>query len=125
MRKKLLMTVLAGSILFSPLSTFGFDTIGVSTGAITGWGFLMDAGTAIIELANLALAYTRKDTKIKADKVTNYLKENIGAFQDQGKCGRSATGATGCDLTTPEQGAQEDAEMERKLKQFLNLRSVC
>ena len=39
------------------------------------------------------------------------IKRNIGMYQDQGECGISATGNTGCDLTTPEQGAEEDAQM--------------
>lgn len=39
------------------------------------------------------------------------IKKNIGMYRDQGECGISATGNSGCDLTTPEQGAAEDAEM--------------
>jgi len=34
------------------------------------------------------------------------IKENIGFFQDEGICGVSATGATGCDLATEEEGAE-------------------
>ena len=42
------------------------------------------------------------------------IKENIGMKQGEGKCGRSATGNTGCDLTT-EEGAAED---EKKLQEM-------
>lgn len=40
------------------------------------------------------------------------IKENIGMYRDQGKCGRSATGNSGCDLSTPEKGEQQKAEMD-------------
>ena len=45
------------------------------------------------------------------------VKENIGNYRDEGICGVSATGNTGCDLTTPEEGAQQTAEMEEKDEQ--------
>ena len=40
------------------------------------------------------------------------IKENIGMYQKDGKCGISATGQTGCDLATEEEGAAMAAEQE-------------
>ena len=55
----------------------------------------------------LAREWNRHTEKINYD-VSNGIdkvKENIGAYQSEGKCGVSATGTTGCDLTTAEEGA--------------------
>ncbi len=62
----------------------------------------------------LAREWNRHTETIHYD-VTNGLekiKSNIGMYRDKGDCGISATGNSGCDLTTPEQGAEEDAAMD-------------
>lgn len=55
----------------------------------------------------LAREWNRHTETIHYD-VTNGIekvKENIGQYKSDGKCGVSATGQTGCDLTTEEEGA--------------------
>jgi len=42
------------------------------------------------------------------------IKENIGMFKSEGKCGVSATGNTGCDLITEEEGAELAAKAEEE-----------
>ena len=43
------------------------------------------------------------------------VKENIGLFKEEGKCGVSATGTTGCDLMTEEEGAAAAEEMQNQV----------
>ena len=78
------------------------------------WNFFQDPVSAAVAL--LAREWNRHTETIHYD-VTNGLekiKSNIGMYRDQGDCGISATGNTGCDLTTPEQGAAEDAKMDEE-----------
>jgi len=84
-------------------------------GSFVGWQFFQDPVSMAVGF--LAREWNRHTETIHYD-VTNGLekiKENIGMYRDQGKCGISATGNTGCDLTTPEQGAAEDAQLEAQL----------
>ena len=81
---------------------------------LTFWNFFQDPVSAAV--AVLAREWNRHTETIHYD-VTNGLekiKSNIGMYRDQGDCGISATGNSGCDLTTPEQGAAEDAAMDEE-----------
>lgn len=81
---------------------------------IIGWRFFQDPVSAAVAL--IAREWNRHTETVHYD-VTNGLekiKSNIGMYRDQGDCGISATGNSGCDLTTPEEGAAEDAKMDEE-----------
>ncbi len=78
------------------------------------WNFFQDPVSAAVGF--LAREWNRHTETIHYDIKNGMekIKENIGMYRDQGKCGISATGETGCDLSTPEQGAEEDAMMDEE-----------
>ena len=76
-------------------------------------GLLTDYIGALLEYAVAAAGEKLKTLEIDASAGSDKLEKNIGAQQDRGHCGRSATGNTGCDLTTEEEGAAMREEAEK------------
>ena len=107
--KKFLMVVFFCVVAFPSVRGYAKEA-----SAWVGWNFFQDVISMAVGF--LAREWNRHTETIHYD-VKNGLekiKENIGMYRDQGKCGVSATGNTGCDLTTPEQGAEEDAKMDEE-----------
>ncbi|MBQ4471925.1 MAG: hypothetical protein II942_01590 [Alphaproteobacteria bacterium] len=76
-------------------------------------GLLTDYIGALLEYAVSAAGEKLKKLEIDASAGSDQLEKNIGMQQDRGHCGRSATGNTGCDLTTEEEGAAMAEEAEK------------
>lgn len=68
-------------------------------------------GAAIAAVVHLAMQHT-SDITYDVKQGLKQIQENIGAYQSEGKCGVSASGASGCSLLTEEEGEeiQEEAK---------------
>jgi len=73
-------------------------------------GTLTDYLGALMEFIVSATGEKLKELEADASAGSDQLEKNIGMQQDRGYCGRSATGNTGCDLTTEEEGAKMKEE---------------
>ena len=93
--------VMIGMNMSTPLKA---QTWGTDHGFL-GLGLLADYIGALLEYAVNATSKKLKELEIDATAGSDQLEKNIGMQQDRGYCGRSATGNTGCDLTTEEEGA--------------------
>ena len=107
--KKILMTAVAISCLGICSRTDAKEAA-----AFVGINFFQDPVSAAAAL--LAREWNRHTETIHYDIENGMekIKSNIGMYRDQGDCGISATGNSGCDLTTPEEGAAEDAKMDEE-----------
>ena len=109
LKRFLMVSVLGTSLLF------GSPSYAFETAAYVGWQFFQDVVSMAVGF--LVREWNRHTETIHYD-VTDGLekiKENIGMYQDQGICGVSATGATGCDLVSEEEGAEMTAEEEEEM----------
>lgn len=98
--KKILMVSVLGATLMQSSPCFAMANC-----LLFGACSFQDAIGAAVSLA--AREWNRHTEKIHYD-ITDGLrqvKEAIGNYQDEGICGQSATGASGCDLATEEEGA--------------------
>lgn len=103
----LITTVIVGSMILLSVRAHAIP--------ICAGGFICFWQDPLGAAAGFVLRKTQKALLNPVYDITDGLekiKSNIGMYRDKGDCGISATGNSGCDLTTPEQGAQEDAEMD-------------
>lgn len=110
--KKILMIGVMATALVRPFPAHSFSNCGTII-VVPICGFQDVVGAALAAVVHLAMQHTA-DVHYDVKQGLEQIKENIGMYQNEGKCGVSATGNTGCNLLTEEEGAAMQEEEAKK-----------